>query len=172
MRSRIFDTDLVLNPYAGILKSVLYTGSFYFNYRSQMDAYAQEKEEGKWAIEAKTMQGLNSFYKKLLKYSWELMRRYDLPDEWRLNEKQLSDYTDILKEPDICEQYFMNKLRQFHLLLKLILIYKIKFIFLNFNYCLSILNGVLLQWLICCLICHFTYHIVILLYDPTSFHTN
>lgn len=101
MRSRIFDTDLVLNPYAGILKSVLYTGSFYFNYRSQMDSYAKEKEEGKWEIEAKTMQGVNNFYKKLLKYSWDLMRRYDLPDEWRLNEKQLRDYTDILKEPDL-----------------------------------------------------------------------
>lgn len=105
MRSRIFDTDLVLNPYAGILRSVLYTGSFYFNYRSQMDTYAKEKEEGKWAIEAKTMQGLNSFYKKLLKYSWELMRRYKLPDEWRLNEIQLSDYTDILKEPDLDRRY-------------------------------------------------------------------
>ncbi len=105
MRSRIFDTDLVLNPYAGILKSVLYTGSFYFNYRSQMDTYAKEKEEGKWAIEVKTMQGLNSFYKKLLKYSWELMRRYNLPDEWRLNEKQLSDYTNILKEPDLDRRY-------------------------------------------------------------------
>lgn len=105
VRSRIFDTDLVLNPYAGILRSVLYTGSFYFNYRSQMDTYAKEKEEGKWAIEAKTMQGLNSFYKKLLKYSWELMRRYKLPDEWRLNEKQLSDYTDILKEPDLDRRY-------------------------------------------------------------------
>ena len=105
MRSRIFDTDLVLNPYAGILKSVLYTGSFYFNYRSQMDSYAKEKEEGKWEIEAKTMQGFNSFYKKLLKYSWDLMRRYDLPDEWRLNEKQLRDYTDILKEPDLERRY-------------------------------------------------------------------
>jgi tetratricopeptide (TPR) repeat protein len=105
MRSRIFDTDLVLNPYAGILRSVLYTGSFYFNYRSQMDTYAKEKEEGKWAIEAKTMQNLNSFYKKLLKYSWELMRRYNLPDEWRLNEKQLRDYTDILKEPDLDRRY-------------------------------------------------------------------
>jgi tetratricopeptide (TPR) repeat protein len=105
MRSRIFDTDLVLNPYAGILKSVLYTGSFYFNYRSQMDSYTKEKEEGKWEIEAKTMQGFNSFYKKLLKYSWDLMRRYDLPDEWRLNEKQLRDYTDILKEPDLERRY-------------------------------------------------------------------
>jgi hypothetical protein len=105
MKSRIFDTELVLNPYAGILKSVLYTGSFYFNYRSQMDTYSKEKEEGKWAIEAKTMQGLNSFYKKLLKYSWELMRRYKLPDEWRLNEKQLSDYTVILKEPDLDRRY-------------------------------------------------------------------
>ncbi len=105
VRSRIFDTDLVLNPYAGVLIAVLRTGSFYFNYRSQMDTYAKEKEEGKWAIEAKTMQGLNSFYKKLLKYSWELMRRYNLPDEWRLNEKQLRDYTDILKEPDIERRY-------------------------------------------------------------------
>ena len=70
-----------------------------------MDTYAKEKEEGKWAIEAKTMEGLNNFYKKLLKYSWDLMRRYNLPDEWRLNEKQLSDYTDILKEPDLERRY-------------------------------------------------------------------
>ncbi len=105
VRSRIFDTDLILSPYTGILRSVLYTGSFYFNYRSQMKTYAKEKEEGKWAIEAKTMQGLNSFYKKLLKYSWDLMRRYNLPDEWRLNEKQLSDYTDIVKEPDLDRRY-------------------------------------------------------------------
>ena len=105
VRSRIFNTDMVLNPYAGVLTAVLSTGSFYFNYRSQMDAYAKEKEEGKWAIEAKTMQDINSFYKKLLKYSWELMRRYNLPDEWRLNEKQLSDYTDILKESDLDRRY-------------------------------------------------------------------
>ena len=105
LRSRIFDTDLVLNPYAGILKSVLYTGSFYFNYRAQMDTYAKEKEEGIWAIDAKTMQGFNTFYKKLLKSSWDLMRRYNLPDEWRLNEKQLSDYTNILKESDLEKRY-------------------------------------------------------------------
>jgi len=105
VRSRILDTDIVINPYTTILNAVLSTGSFYFNYRSQMDAYAKEKEEGKWAIEVKTMQGLNSFYKKLLKYSWELMRRYNFPDEWRLDEKQLSDYTAILKEPDLARRY-------------------------------------------------------------------
>lgn len=105
VKSRIFDTDIVINPYTTILTAVLSTGSFYFNYRSQMDAYAKEKEEGKWAIEVKTMQGLNNFYKKLLKYSWELMRRYNLPDKWRLDEKQLSDYTNILKEPDLAKRY-------------------------------------------------------------------
>ncbi len=105
VKSRIFDTDIVINPYTTILSAVLSTGSFYFNYRSQIDAYAKEKEEGKWAIEVKTMQGLNNFYKKLLKYSWELMRRYNLPDKWRLDEKQLSDYTNILKEPDLAKRY-------------------------------------------------------------------
>lgn len=105
VRSRIFDTDLFINPYTTILAAVLSTGSFYFNYRSQMDAYAKEKEEGKWAIEAKTMQGINNFYKKLLKYSWDLMRKYNFPDEWRLNEKQLSDYTSILKESDLARRY-------------------------------------------------------------------
>jgi len=105
VKSSIFDTDLVLNPYTSILSAVLSTGSFYFNYRSQLDTYAKEKEEGRWAIEAKTMQGLNSFYKKLLKYSWELMRKYNFPDEWRLDEKQLSAYTDILKESDLARRY-------------------------------------------------------------------
>ncbi|MBF0468618.1 MAG: hypothetical protein HQK61_07000 [Desulfamplus sp.] len=105
VRSRILDTDLLINPYTAVLNAVLSTGSFYFNYRAQMDSYAKEKEEGRWAIEVKTMQGLNNFYKKLLKYSWELMKRYNLPDEWRLDEKQISDYTDILKESDLDRRY-------------------------------------------------------------------
>jgi len=100
VRSRIFETDLVINPYTTILNAVLNVGSFYFNYRSQIEDYKKEREEKAWKIEAGTLQGLNNFYKKLLKYSWELMRRYNFPDEWRLDEKQLSDYTAILKEPD------------------------------------------------------------------------
>lgn len=99
--SLVFDTDIVTNPYTTVLTAFLATGSFYFNYRSQMDAYVKEKEEGKWTIESKTMKELNNFYKKLLKHSWELMRKYNLPDTWRLDEKQLRNYTNILKEPDL-----------------------------------------------------------------------
>ena len=73
--SLVFDTDIVTNPYTTVLTAFLATGSFYFNYRSQMDAYVKEKEEGKWTIESKTMKELNNFYKKLLKHSWELMRK-------------------------------------------------------------------------------------------------
>jgi tetratricopeptide (TPR) repeat protein len=100
LRSRIFDTDLVLNPYTTVLNAMLNVGSFYFNYRSQIDQYRKEADEKAWQIEAKTLEGLNQFYKKLLKYSWDLMRRYNFPDEWRLDEKQLSTYTAILKERD------------------------------------------------------------------------
>ncbi len=101
LRKRIFESDLLLNPYMGVLSAMLNVGSFYFNYRDHMDDYKKEREEAAWKIEAATLQGINNFYKKLLKYSWDLMRRYNLPDEWRLNEKQLTDYTAILKEPDI-----------------------------------------------------------------------
>lgn len=105
LRKRIFETDLLLNPYMGVLSAMLHVGSFYFNYRDRLDDYKKEREEAAWKIEAATLQGLNNFYKKLLKYSWDLMRRYQLPDEWRLNEKQLTDYTAILKEPDIERRY-------------------------------------------------------------------
>ncbi len=105
LRSKIFDTDLLINPYTTILSAFLNVGSFYFNYRSQMGTYKKEKEEKFWQIESKTIQGINTFYKKLLKYSWDLMQRYDIADEWRLNEKQLSDYTAILKEPDMALRY-------------------------------------------------------------------
>ena len=105
LRSRIFDTDLMLNPYTGVLNAVLNVGSFYFNYRTQMDQYRKEQDEKAWQIEAKTLEGLNQFYKKLLKTSWDLMRRYNFPDEWRLDEKQLSHYTAILKESDLELKY-------------------------------------------------------------------
>ncbi|MEJ5347761.1 MAG: hypothetical protein WHS46_03620 [Desulfosoma sp.] len=101
LRKRILESDLLLNPYMGVLSAMLNVGSFYFNYRDHMDDYKKEREEAAWKIEATILQGINNFYKKLLKYSWDLMRRYNLPDEWRLNEKQLTDYTAILKEPDI-----------------------------------------------------------------------
>jgi hypothetical protein len=105
VRSRIFDTHVIFNPYMTVLSAVLNVGSFYFNYRTKMEDYKKEREEKAWKIETGTLQGLNNFYKKLLKYTWELMRRYNLPDEWRLNEKQLSDYIAILKEPGLGLRY-------------------------------------------------------------------
>lgn len=105
LRKRILETDVLLNPYMGVLNAMLNVGSFYFNYRDRMEEYRKEREEAAWKIEVSTLQGLNNFYKKLLKYSWELMRRYQLPDEWRLNEKQLTDYTAVLKESDIGRRY-------------------------------------------------------------------
>jgi len=105
MRSRILETDLLINPYTSILNAMLNVGSFYFNYRYRMEDYKKERGEAFWKIETNTMQGLNNFYKKLLKYSWDLMRRYNFPDEWRLDEKQLNDYTAILKEPNLELRY-------------------------------------------------------------------
>lgn len=105
MSTRLLETDLLLNPYTSILQAMLNVGSFYFNYRAKLNDYKKEREEALWKIDANIMQKLNDFYKKMLKYSWELMRRYNLPDEWRLNEKQLSNYIAILKEPDLEIRY-------------------------------------------------------------------
>jgi hypothetical protein len=105
MTSRFLDTDLLVNPYSSVLQAVLNVGSFYFNYRYKLEDYKKERDEALWKIDANTLQKLNEFYKKLLKYSWELMRRYNFPDEWRLNEKQLNDYINILKEPNVELRY-------------------------------------------------------------------
>lgn len=105
MSMRLLDTDVLINPYSSVLQAVLNVGSFYFNYRYKLDDYKKERDEAFWKIDANTLQKLNDFYKKLLKYSWELMRRYNFPDEWRLNEKQLNDYINILKEPNVELRY-------------------------------------------------------------------
>lgn len=118
--SRIFEpAGLITNPYTGILMAVVNAGSFYFNYRFKIEDYKKEREEKAWEIDAKTLLGLNNFYKKLLKSSWELMNRYKFPDEWRLNENQLSYYTDILKEPNLELRYrklerIENSFQKFH----------------------------------------------------------
>ncbi|OKY74055.1 MAG: hypothetical protein BM485_15675 [Desulfobulbaceae bacterium DB1] len=104
--SRILDpAGFIANPYTGILMAVVNAGSFYFNYRFKIEDYRKAREEKAWEIDEKTLLGLNNFYKKLLKSSWELMRHYNLPDEWRLNENQLSDYTAILKESNLELRY-------------------------------------------------------------------
>lgn len=105
MSMRLLDTDVLINPYSSVLQAVLNVGSFYFNYRYKLEDYKKERDEAIWKIDANTLQKLNDFYKKLLKYSWELMRRYNFPDEWRLNDKQLNDYINILKEPNLELRY-------------------------------------------------------------------
>jgi hypothetical protein len=103
------------SPYSNVLTAAVNAGAFYFNYRIKIDDYKKEleaktdykkeREVKGWEIDAKILLGLNNFYKKLLKSSWELMHRYEIPDEWRLNENQLSDYTAILKEPNLELRY-------------------------------------------------------------------
>lgn len=101
VRSGISGIQFTPNMYATLASGIMSAGSVYFNYRDQIDQFRIERKGQEWEIEKDTLLRLNDFRRNLLRSSWRLLKEYDIPDNWRLTESQLSNYSDILRDPDI-----------------------------------------------------------------------
>ncbi len=84
--------------YTSIASVLASTGSMYFNYRTQLDQYRQQRERSDWELDRALFVELNSLSRELLNASWELLKKYEIPDEWRLTPKQIKAYLEILKD--------------------------------------------------------------------------
>ena len=93
MHFTVEPTTLALNA----LQSI---GMGYFNYKKELAKYREEREEEEWKIDEQILRDLNDIRKSLFEKSWELLKRYDFPDAWRLVEKQVEEYVNALKDND------------------------------------------------------------------------
>ncbi|HPG68262.1 MAG TPA: hypothetical protein PLO37_15555 [Candidatus Hydrogenedentes bacterium] len=100
------------NPYTTLASGVMNAGSVYFNYTQRIEAYKDEKKTKEWEIDKGLMVELNDIRSGLLKASWELLNVYKIPDSWRLSEKQLDEYTNILKDTDASEEGLSRRWRR------------------------------------------------------------
>lgn len=88
------------NPYALAATALVQAGSAYVNYRNNMEMYKRQLDRSIWELDKKAILSINDIRKEFLKSYWVIMRRYSIPDKWRITEKQMNQYMSILKDGD------------------------------------------------------------------------
>lgn len=92
------------SPYMAGTAALSSIGSVYFDYRRCLEEYKEQRDESEWRIDAQVLLDLNNIRKDFFKYSWRLIKKYNFPDQWRLTEKQVEEYVDILKDKDLARR--------------------------------------------------------------------
>ena len=93
------------NPVAIALASVTQIGSGYMNYRKEKASAGVDRENAEIELEITAIEQLNSLKRELFTTAWRLADEYDFEDEWRLTEKQIKQYNDILIDCDELRKY-------------------------------------------------------------------
>ncbi len=73
--------------------------SSYFNRLSEIEKQ-NEIEEKSWQLSKEDINECNKLQVKLLNSSWNLLRQYKLPDEYRLTQDNLDGFFKAVNEPD------------------------------------------------------------------------
>lgn len=88
------------NPYvlaAGVLAMV---GIAAVRYKSERDKAKLENELEEWELEKSALEQLHNLRRTLFETAWRLAERYQYPDKWRLTERQIKIYNDIIAMTD------------------------------------------------------------------------
>lgn len=90
------NTIIAMNP----VEVVLNTRNAYMDYQQAIDSAKEELDKSQWQLKKDAISELNVIRKEFLITYWKLMKKYNMPDEWRITEKQLTRLVTILKEND------------------------------------------------------------------------
>lgn len=88
------------NPYAAAASLALMIGVAAVNYKTQKARAEYENEAEEWALEKSALEQLHRLRGALFATAWRLADKYRYPDAWRLSEKQIKLYDEILADPD------------------------------------------------------------------------
>lgn len=77
-------------------------GSGYMNYRKEKANAVSDRENEEIELEITAIEQLNALRRELFTTSWRLAEEYGFADEWRLTEKQIKQYNEILMD---CNEY-------------------------------------------------------------------
>ena len=81
-------------------------GMGYMNYRREKAKINLENEQQQWQLQRSAIEQFNALRRELFDAAWRLADKYKFPDNYRLTEKQISLYDEILMDP--------ISLRRFH----------------------------------------------------------
>lgn len=80
-------------------------GIGYMNYRKAKAENALAYEEQMWRLQRTAIEQFNGLRRELFDTAWRLADKYQFPDEYRLTERQISQYNNILMDCDYIRKY-------------------------------------------------------------------
>lgn len=80
-------------------------GTAYMSYRREKAAAAQEKEDSEIELEIAAIEQLHALQRELFTTAWRMADEYGYPDQWRLTEKQIEHYNQVLMDSNDIRKY-------------------------------------------------------------------
>lgn len=93
------------NPFTMAVSLASQIGIGYMNYRKSKAEKELDKEKQEWQLQRAAIEQLNGLRRELFDASWRLADRYGFKDEYRLTEKQITQYNKILMDADDIRRY-------------------------------------------------------------------
>ena len=93
------------NPIAMVGALVSQVGIGYMNYRKEKAKINLEHEKELWQLQRSAIEQINALRRELFATAWKLADRYEFKDSYRLTERQISQYNQILMDPDPFRRY-------------------------------------------------------------------
>jgi len=93
------------NPVALAVSLVSQVGIGYMNYRKEKEKINDERDEEMWKLQRSAIEQFNALRRELFETAWKLASKYHFPDEYRLTERQISQYNQILMDRDPLRRY-------------------------------------------------------------------
>lgn len=75
-------------------------GVGYMNYRSGKNQARLNKKKKEWELQRAAIEQLNGLRRELFDTAWHITKNFEINDDWRLTENQISQYLKILEDPD------------------------------------------------------------------------
>ena len=93
------------NPITMAISLASQVGIGYMNYRKEKANNQLEYDKQKWQLQRSAIEQFNALRRELFTTAWRLADKYNFPDEYRLTEKQISQYNDILMDANLFRKY-------------------------------------------------------------------
>lgn len=103
-----------LNPISMVASAVTSVASAAMNYKKAKRALQKKFEKQNWALDKNRMYYLNDLTKELLRDFWSIVQKYpELPEEYRVSEKNIQLLVDHLKDEDAKKRHeFLHAFEQ------------------------------------------------------------
>lgn len=93
------------SPFTMAVSLATQVGIGYMNYRKCKAENKLEKERQYWKLQRSAIEQLNGLRRELFDTAWRLADEYKFPDEYRLTERQIKQYNEILMDTDLIRKY-------------------------------------------------------------------